>query len=162
MFTVSASSATAVNLLSPDPTKGGENVVNITNVPFSWSRVQNATSYRITISPNSDLSDALANAEVTGTAYTLTEMLSYDTTYYWQVLAMIDGVILSTSSIGTFTTVLEGEEPMPPVVVEETTPPDIVVEQPQITPTWIYAMIGIGAALVVVVIVLIVRTRRPS
>ncbi|MFC2024535.1 hypothetical protein ACFLTJ_03050 [Chloroflexota bacterium] len=31
----------------------------------------------------------------------------------------------------------------------------------QITPTWIYAIIGIGCALAVVVIVLIVRTRRP-
>ncbi|MFC2024339.1 hypothetical protein ACFLTJ_02005 [Chloroflexota bacterium] len=31
----------------------------------------------------------------------------------------------------------------------------------QVTPTWIYAIIGIGAALAVVVIVLIVRTRRP-
>jgi len=31
----------------------------------------------------------------------------------------------------------------------------------EITPTWIYAIIGIGAALAVVVIVLIVRTRRP-
>jgi len=30
-----------------------------------------------------------------------------------------------------------------------------------ITPTWIYAMIGVGAALAIVVIVLIVRTRRP-
>jgi hypothetical protein len=30
-----------------------------------------------------------------------------------------------------------------------------------ITPTWIYAIIGVGAALAIVVIVLIVRTRRP-
>ena len=31
----------------------------------------------------------------------------------------------------------------------------------EIVPTWIYAMIGIGAALAAMVIVLIVRTRRP-
>jgi hypothetical protein len=31
----------------------------------------------------------------------------------------------------------------------------------QITPTWIYAVIGVGVALTVLVIVLIVRTRRP-
>jgi hypothetical protein len=52
--------------------------------------------------------------------------------------------------------------PTPPVVVETTPAP--VLEIPpakHITPTWIYAVIGIGAALVVVVIVLIVRTRRP-
>jgi len=31
----------------------------------------------------------------------------------------------------------------------------------QITPIWIYAVIGVGAALTVLVIVLIVRSRRP-
>jgi len=58
----------------------------------------------------------------------------------------------------------EPETPTPLVVVEPTPAP--ILEIPpaeQITPTWIYAVIGIGAALVVVVvvIVLIVRTRRP-
>ncbi|HEY56842.1 MAG TPA: hypothetical protein G4N90_05335 [Dehalococcoidia bacterium] len=45
----------------------------------------------------------------------------------------------------------------------EPTPAPILEIPPaqQITPTWIYAIIGIGAALAVVVIVLIVRTRRP-
>ena len=57
------------------------------------------------------------------------------------------------------------EEPVPPqdpVVVEVTPAPQITIPPAEtITPTWIYAMIGIGAALIVVVIVLIVRTRRP-
>ena len=63
---------------------------------------------------------------------------------------------------GVFNTMAEPEEAPPPVVVEPTPAP--VIEIPptqQITPTWIYAIIGIGAALAVVVIVLIVRTRRP-
>jgi hypothetical protein len=52
--------------------------------------------------------------------------------------------------------------PTPPVVVETTPAPVInIPAAQQITPTWIYAIIGIGAALAVVVIVLIVRTRRP-
>jgi len=47
-------------------------------------------------------------------------------------------------------------------VVEETPAPVINIPPAEkITPTWIYAIIGIGAALAVVVIVLIVRTRRP-
>jgi hypothetical protein len=50
----------------------------------------------------------------------------------------------------------------PPVVVEQSPAPVInIPPAQQITPTWIYAIIGIGAALAVVVIVLIVRTRRP-
>jgi len=52
--------------------------------------------------------------------------------------------------------------PPPPVIVEPTPAPVLSIPPAeQITPTWIYAVIGIGAALVVVVIVLIVRTRRP-
>jgi hypothetical protein len=46
--------------------------------------------------------------------------------------------------------------------VEETPPPILQIPPTQqIVPTWIYVLIGIGAAPVVVVIVLIVRTRRP-
>ena len=53
-------------------------------------------------------------------------------------------------------------EPTPPVVVEEQPTPVInIPPAEQITPNWIYAIIGIGAALAVVMIVLIVRTRRP-
>jgi hypothetical protein len=56
----------------------------------------------------------------------------------------------------------EPTTPPPPVVVEETPAPVINIPPAQkITPVWIYAIIGIGAALAVVVIVLIVRTRRP-
>jgi len=48
-------------------------------------------------------------------------------------------------------------------VVVETTPAPVINIPPaqQITPTWIYAIIGVGAALAIVVIVLIARTRRP-
>ncbi|MFC2023963.1 hypothetical protein ACFLTJ_00050 [Chloroflexota bacterium] len=56
----------------------------------------------------------------------------------------------------------EGEEPLPPVVIEQQPAPVInIPAAQQITPVWIYAIIGIGAALAVVVIVVIVRTRRP-
>jgi len=53
------------------------------------------------------------------------------------------------------------QAPTPPVVVEEQPVPVINIPPAEkITQTWIYAIIGIGAALAVVVIVLIVRTRR--
>jgi len=64
-----------------------------------------------------------------------------------------------------FTTMAEPVEPPPPVVIEPQPPPPApVINIPpaqQITPIWIYAIIGVGAALAIVVIVLIVRTRRP-
>jgi hypothetical protein len=56
----------------------------------------------------------------------------------------------------------EPAAPTPPVVVEQQPAPVINIPPAEkITPTGIYAIIGIGAALAVVVIVLIVRTRRP-
>ena len=65
-----------------------------------------------------------------------------------------------------FTTMTEPLPPTPPV--EVTVPPAQpapVINIPpteMITPTWIYAIIGVGAALAIVVIVLIVRARRPQ
>jgi len=81
---------------------------------------------------------------------------------------------------GVFVTMDEPEEPTPPIVIEEAPElPDITIEQPDITitspdivvplpdvvetpitPTWIYVIIGVGAVLVIALLVLIVRTRR--
>ena len=46
-----------------------------------------------------------------------------------------------------------------PNEVVEPTPP-VEITQQTITPMWIYVIIGIGALLVIAVIILIVRTRR--
>ena len=72
----------------------------------------------------------------------------------------MSSVIYSDWSTEIFTILAEPEEALPPVVVEQNPPPQITIEQPQITPTWIYAIIAIGATLAVLVIVLVVRTRR--
>ncbi|MDD5511239.1 MAG: hypothetical protein PHI12_10570 [Dehalococcoidales bacterium] len=156
-FTIEASSANAVQLIAPEQ---GAVVAQRTGVGFSWSSVYDATTYSFVLSANPDLSGALASADVSGTAYAYSGTLDYGTTYYWQVTAWKDGTMLSQSDIGTFAVAAEEyippePEPAEPVVI------DIPATQ-QITPMWIYAMIGIGAALVVVVIVLIVRSRRPS
>ena len=67
--------------------------------------------------------------------------------------------MLSQSDIGTFSTapeevIIEPPAPGEPAVIN-------IPGKQTITPTFIYAIIGIGAALAAVVIVLIVRTRRP-
>ncbi|MDD5511227.1 MAG: hypothetical protein PHI12_10510 [Dehalococcoidales bacterium] len=156
-FTIEASSANAVKLIAPEQ---GDIIAQRTGVGFSWSSVYDATTYSFVLSASPDLSGALATADVTGTAYAYSGTLDYETTYYWQVTAWKDGAMLSQSDVGTFAVAAEEyippePEPAEPVVI------DIPATQ-QITPMWIYAMIGIGAALVVVVIVLIVRSRRPS
>ena len=89
---------------------------------------------------------------------------------------------------GIFTTIAEPEEPEPEVWMcsegltfdtraalethlataaahQPVEPPDIIVPLPDvvetpITPAWIYVIIGVGAVLVIALLVLIVRTRR--
>jgi hypothetical protein len=158
-FTVAVGAADAISLLSPNE---GKLDVPISNVGFSWSSVRDASSYSFVLSPNAALTGAIVSQDMSSTAFNYAGPLDYSKSYYWQVKAWKDGTLLTTSAIGVFSTMAEPETPTPPVVIEQTPAP--VLEIPpaeQITPTWIYAIIGIGAALAVVVIVLIVRARRP-
>jgi hypothetical protein len=107
------------------------------------------------------LSVALASQEFPRTAYEYAGTLDYDTSYFWQVRAWKDSVILSQSPIWSFHTMPEPATPPPPVVIEST--PQPVVETPpaqMTTPSWVYVTVGVGSALAVVVIVLLVRRRR--
>jgi hypothetical protein len=134
----------------------------IANIGFSWTSVRNATSYSFVLSPNADLTGALVSQDQSTTAFNFAGPLDYSKAYYWQVIAWEDGTRLNSSAIGVFNTMAQPVAPTPPVVVQEQPAPVInIPPAEQITPTWIYAIIGIGAALAVVVIVLIVRTRRP-
>jgi hypothetical protein len=158
-FTVAVGAADAIDLLAP--TKGAMDVP-IQNVGFSWTSVRNATSYSFVLSPNANLTGALVSQDMSTTAFNYVGPLDYSKAYYWQIIAWEDGTRLTTSSIGVFNTMAEPAAPTPPVVVEQQPAPVINIPPAEkITPTWIYAIIGIGCALAVVVIVLIVRTRRP-
>jgi hypothetical protein len=135
--------------------------IGIEGVGFSWTSVGGATSYSFVFSENSDLSGAMASEELSGTAFTYTGTLDYSTPYFWQVTAWKNGSELATSDVGSFTTM--GEPPPPPEPYPEPAPPPEIVIPPteQITPNWIIAVVAIGIALIVVVIVFIVRSRRP-
>jgi hypothetical protein len=158
-FTVAVGSIDAIKLLAPT---SGALGVPINNIGFSWSSVPDASSYSFVLSGNAALTGALVSQDLSSTAFNFVGPLDYGKSYYWQIKAWKDSVLLTTSVVGVFSTMAEPEEAPPPV--EITTTPAPVLQIPpaeQITPTWIYAIIGIGAALAVVVIVLIVRTRRP-
>jgi hypothetical protein len=158
-FTVTVGAADAIQLLAP--TKGALDVP-VSNIGFSWTSVRNATSYSFVLSPNANLTGALVSQDMSTTAFNYVGPLDYSKAYYWQIIAWEDGTRLTTSSIGVFNTMAEPVAPTPPVVVEQQPAPVInIPAAEEITPTWIYAIVGIGAALAVVVIVLIVRTRRP-
>ena len=135
---------------------------SVSNVGFSWTSVPDADSYHLHPLAQRQPDRPRWSARARGdTAFDYMGDLDYGTVYYWQVKAFKGDVLLTTSSTGVFTTMEEPEEPQDPVVVNEYPPSEIVIPPAeQITPTWIYAVIGIGAALIVVVIVLIVRTSQ--
>jgi len=147
------------------PADGASTTIPVTNIPFTWSRVVNSTNYIFTLSTNDDLSAnddfsaRIITKNVTGTVFTYTETLEKNTPYYWQVKAWKNSNILSVSNIGTFTII---EAPPPPVEVTPAPPAPVINLPPtqQISPTWIYTIIGVGVVLAIVVIVLIVRRRR--
>ena len=152
-FTIAAPTGFGVQLISP---RIGETGLPVGGAALSWTSVKNASSYNLVLSKNADLSDPiLSKSLLTGTALAHTETLDYSTAYYWQVTALKGTNVLSTSAIGTFTTMAKPEAAPPPVVI----PPAPPAPAP-ITPAFIWAIIGIGALLIIVVIILIVRTRR--
>jgi hypothetical protein len=154
---------------------------------FSWSTVSVAAGYYFELADNANFVAPLAKlsgdlGRLIVTAYHYAPDLEYSTAYYWRVKAVSGTVEAGTLAESAWTTSVlitmdEPEEPAPPIVVEEVQPPDIVIEQtpapviqpivevvtpPEtpITPAWIYAIIGVGAVLVIALIVLVVRTRR--
>jgi len=138
------------------------------NVPldptFEWSGIEWAEVYEfeLAIDPATGadgyfaapLKALIGTNALVSTAWKSDIALDYDTRYYWHVKAI--GVDTETpwSDVGTFTTMGVPPKPVTP-------PPPVEIPPAQeITPGWIYAIIAIGAVLVIAVIVLIVTTRR--
>ena len=127
---------------------------------FQWNPADWATGYEFELSAAADYSSPIvsktgANALISA-VWGLEQKLDYATTYYWRVKA----VSKTTDSVwanGTFTTMSEAAAP--PAAPAPPAPPESTVVK-KIGPAYIWAIIGIGAALVIAVIVLIVRTRR--
>ena len=146
------------------PGPGAQNI--LTKPTFQWNGADWATSYELLLAGNPDFTGATAKT-LTTTSWVSDTDLGYSTTYYWKVRAL-SGISQSEwSDVGIFTTMAE---PAPPIVIEEV--PDIIVEVPPaevppavevtpVAPAYLLAIIIIGAILVIFVIVLIVRTRRP-
>jgi len=152
-----------IKLLSPErgainqPTK---------NVGFSWDLAATWDSFNWVLSANADLSSPLdSKTDLNNGAATYTGTLEHGTTYYWQVEAYSEGALISTSSVGTFTTGATGPFCAADGMCFETrdeleTYIASLAEEPAPTPFWVWVVIAIGAILVIVVIVLIFRTRR--
>ena len=92
---------------------------------FKWSTAYNATSYRLVVSKNSDMSNPVIDqsgitdvrwteqfGDNTQAYYTSKIPLEYDTTYYWKVYASNEhGERPMNGSVHVFTTKAEGNSP---------------------------------------------------
>lgn len=153
------------------------------NPTLYWGGVINATGYELqmgtspTMAPSTLLVDATGSLNRLGnvTSYVVDITLEYGTNYYWRVKAVSATSETFWSNVQGFTTMVEPTETEPPVTVVQPTPTTITIDIPTPTSTtitqeapvvekisegYIWAIIIIGAVLVIAVIVLIVRTRR--
>jgi hypothetical protein len=162
------------------PESGATNVP--VDVTFTWQAVTDATGYQFAIAQdNPDLANKFAvldySANTITNAHKVQETLLYNTTYWWEVRS-VAGTVVSPWTIVTFFTteaapVATSTTTAPPITVTNTTvtytnPPATTITytlpQPKETqpiPSYLlWAVIAVGAVLVIAVIVLIVRTRR--
>lgn len=132
-----------------------------TNVPvnpsFQWAPVPGATQYNLEVSTSPDFSDPMTRTSAIEAFAWTGDSLENNTVYYWRVNAQT-GTGTSDWVTSVFTTV---EADDPPVTVTQTSQPGVTLTIPaQETPGYIWIIIGVGAILTILVIVLIVRTRR--
>ncbi len=173
-FTVQPTAATVPVIASP--TNGA--TIESTKPAFSWSPVSGTTSYQFQLSEGTAFAAPVYDTTVTnaGVQLPLTITLEQGKTYFWRVRALVP-VQGDWSTIANFTVAapVPVVEPTPPVVIQQmpapvinipAAPPATQITIPPapaekvINPTYIWAIIIIGAVLVIAVIVLIVRTRR--
>ena len=130
---------------------------------------------------NPDLTNKFAvldySANTITNAHKVQEVLLYDTTYWWEVRSVAGTVYSPWTIVSFFTTakasVATSTTTAPPITIVQTTvtytnPPATTITytlpQPKETqpiPSYLlWAVIAVGAVLVIAVIVLIVRTRR--
>jgi hypothetical protein len=151
--------------------------VDVSLMPtFTWAEYPDAIGYEIMLSEDPTFAIIEWSYNVYNPFYKVEEELKYSTTYYWRVRGVtgepyLEGRTWITPAgpwiTGIFTTMAE---PVPdePDVITITEPGETKVEvikvpvsEPQAIPTYIlWVIVGVGAILVIALIVLIVRTRR--
>jgi len=136
-----------VQLLAPD---NGCMGCRVRPASFSWSPWKEATSYEFVLSKDSEFGQVLKQASTSSTGYEYAGTLDYDTNYFWRVRATeVNGQAIPSdwSAIFSFRT-------------EEVPAAPGASPAGQDTPLWVWLIIGLGTALVIVTLVLILRTRR--
>jgi hypothetical protein len=144
------------------PAKGATNVSLLP--AFNWMPLDGADQYEFELADNSLFKTPIKSIMTAETVFALAVDLEYNTTYFWRVRAVkISGTGMETTvseegdwDVATFTTMMEPAGPPP----TQPTPTVIIPADEVITPAYIWAIIAIGAVLIIALIILIVRTRR--
>jgi hypothetical protein len=154
-----------------------------TDVPiqptFVWNKVEGAINYELMVAEDPTFAVIDFSRSLTSNMFKSEETLKYATTYYWRVRGVFEPEELVGKKVipgagtdweeGVFTTVAAPAEKEDPIVIveKEPAPPaevkviEVPVPQPQAIPSYLlWLIIGIGAVLIIALIVLIVRTRR--
>jgi hypothetical protein len=152
------------------PICGAEDITLTPN--FSWSEIPGATSYEIEVSLDEDFDTLLASGTPIINAWDGIPMLEYGTTYYWRVRSLRDGAVSAWTYCLFSTEETPPEAPAPVWVCPQcgltfTSEAALLAHidaehAPPATPVYIWIIIGIGAALVIAVLVLIATTRRAA
>jgi hypothetical protein len=129
---------------------------------FQWSPVTGASSYVLEVADNANFVSPVSRT-LSVTVFEYPEALEYSTTYYWRVKA-IGTDAESAWSNGVFTTMAKPVAPPAPPApapapAPAPTPAPEIIQQP-IPSYLLWTITGIGAILIIALIVLIVRTRR--
>jgi len=148
-FTVAVGPKGAVRLTAPDD---GATNMPLQDVVFTWTAVAGANSYEMVLRDSSGIE--VASTTGTDTSYVLSSPLEYDAAYTWHVRALKGSNVLSESHVSTFRTM---SRPLPPQEIPQTV---VNFPEPAGTPGWVWVVIGLAGALIIVVIVLVFRTKR--
>ncbi len=140
-----------------------------------WNKFEAAIGYEVMVSMDPTFAILEFGHSTTQTFYKVApeEALKYDTTYYWRARG-VTGAATGTNpapggpwQVGIFTTEAKPAEPTPAVIVTPAEKEIQVIQVPveklveQAIPSYLlWAIIVVGAVLVIALIVLIVRTRR--
>jgi hypothetical protein len=148
-FTVEPGTQTSATSYGIQPTSpaNGTNAYPITQASFNWTPLMDTTKYRFLLAKDAALTEVIADAVVTTTAYNYQGELEFGQAYFWKVMAL-EPAPSDWSATFTFRT-----QPAPPSV------PAAAAAAP-LPPIWAIAIIFIGLILLIVVIILILRMRR--
>jgi len=136
-----------VQLLAPN---NGCSACKVKPASFSWSPWKEATRYQFDLAKDPEFKTLVVTSTTGGTGYEYSGTLDYGTNYFWRVKALeVKGQNIPSDWSATFSLVTE------PAPAPSAPPP----AEPA-TPIWVWALIANQAIFMVLMIILILQTRR--